>query len=389
MTTTTTTTASRETNLVVGIPSSLSSSSSRRVVLSSLLGVVTSLAVTSSIGAAHAGELGSKITQAVTQSELGVSVRTSVIQGAQIMDRIDGQWERFSDRFRLGTQRSKLENRPIPRVIPEPLPLDPMVALAILKLADDVFLSLVQPMVQPQTLQSQIRTVAQLVRPAFVRSNVELSRGTVSSSSSNNNDLDENDLLRNITTAAQFNFASYVHFKAYSDLILQQGKAFDFNAFRRAFEAQMGQGLVALLLMPQLSQANLISKHPKSEQVLNAKLEQIDQLCRQLQNKGLVSLAERSILEQDQILDWMEDLGRLSFTVALDGDITLGSQLLLQEQGFRLYPDYARFAVLSLLQNIEGQEPQIEDYYFDTQYNPDPDKFEANEVVLNIVLDSV
>jgi hypothetical protein len=345
----------------------------RRTVLSTLLGTVTSIVASSS--AANAGEVGAKITKAVTQSDLGISVRTSVVQGAQVMDQLDGQWERFSDRFGLGAERSKQIGRPTPKVIPDPLPLDPATARAILDLVDEVYLSLMTPVVNRETLNSQVRKVAELVRPSFQRSKGDLPLAAG----------DEYN-LQDIKTAAEFNFASYVHFKAYSDMILQQGKSFDFNTFRRTFESQTGRQLIALLL-PQTAQQK--SDKPKSEQLLNVKLDQIDQLCQQLKSRGLLSLTERSVLERDQILDWIDDASDLSFTVALDGDITLGSQLLLQEQGFRLYPDYARFAVLSILQNIEGQEAQIEDYYFDTDYNSDPDKFEAKEVVLNVVLDSV
>jgi hypothetical protein len=71
----------------------------------------------------------------------------------------------------------------------------------------------------------------------------------------------------------------------------------------------------------------------------------------------------------------------------LDGDITLQSQILLQEQGFRLYPNFARFAIGYLMQQ-DGQQLSVMDYYFDTDYNSDPDKFEVKEILLNVVLDS-
>jgi hypothetical protein len=77
----------------------------------------------------------------------------------------------------------------------------------------------------------------------------------------------------------------------------------------------------------------------------------------------------------------------LHFSVALDGDITLQSQILLQEQGFRLYPNFARFAIGYLMQQ-DGQQLSVMDYYFDTDYNSDPDKFEVKEILLNVVLDS-
>ena len=355
----------------------------RRSVLSTIFFGVTSSFLLVPTLPSHAGEVGARITKAVTTSDLGISVRTSVVKGAQVIDKLDGKWEGFSDKYGLGAERNKQVGRPAPKVIPDPLPLDVPTAAAILKAADDVFLSLMMPIststgkVSQQILEDQITKVAGLVRPSFERSsgNIELGGG--------------DDVVRDVKTAAQFNFASYAHFKAYSDLILLQGKSFDFNGFRRNFEAQLGQQLVRIML-PQAAKEVLTPKaSPPSEQLLTSKLKYIDKLCDALKDKGLLSLTERSPLEQDLISDWVGDMSDLTFTIALDGDVTLGTQMLLQEQGFRLYPDYARFGVLALLQGIEGQQAQIEDYYFDTDYNSDPDKFEVKEVVLNIVLDSV
>ena len=350
----------------------------RRSVLSTIIFGATSSCLLIPTLPSHAGEVGARITKAVTTSDLGISVRTSVVKGAQVIDKLDGKWEGFSDKYGLGAERNKQVGRPAPKVIPDPLPLDVATAAAILKAADDVFLSLMAPLsttVKAPQLEDQITKVAGLVRPSFERSS-----GV---------DLGGDNVVRDVKTAAQFNFASYAHFKAYSDLILLQGKSFDFNGFRRTFEAQLGQQLLSVLL-PQAAKGLLMATaSPPSEQFLNSKLKYIDQLCDALKDKGLLSLTERSPLEQDQISDWVGDLSDLTFTVALDGDITLGTQMLLQEQGFRLYPDYARFGVLALLKGIEGQQAQIEDYYFDTDYNSDPDKFEVKEVVLNVVLDSV
>jgi hypothetical protein len=337
----------------------------RRDFLSALAGISVGLVPALP---SNGGEVGAKITKAVTQSDLGISVRTQVVKGAQVMDKIDGQWEQFSDRFQLGSERAKQPGKPNPKEIPDPLPLDVQTAKVILNIADEVFLSLM-PMIKSAALQEKIDKLAELVKPSFLRSKAKLDLG---------------DNIHDIRNADQFNFASYVHFKAYSDLIIQQGKGFDFNSFRRNFELKVGQRLISLLLhVPQEQKTTT-----KTEHLLDAKLAQLDQLCDVLKAKGLVSLTERSSLENDQLTDWLDDMSELSFTIALDGDITLGSQMLLQEQGFRLYPDYARFAVSSLLQNIESQEVSVEDYYFDTDYNSDPDKFEVKEVVLNVVLDS-
>ena len=54
---------------------------------------------------AFAGEVGARITKAVTQSDLGVSVRRSVVKGAQVIDSLDGKWEQFSGGFRISEMK--------------------------------------------------------------------------------------------------------------------------------------------------------------------------------------------------------------------------------------------------------------------------------------------
>ena len=89
------------------------------------------------------------------------------------------------------------------------------------------------------------------------------------------------------------------------------------------------------------------------------------------------------------------DLSDLQFSVALDGDVTLNAQILLQEQGYRLIPDYGKYATtfilgdsLRVLPKSMMEEVSVEEYYMDTDYNSDPDKFEVKEVLLNIVIES-
>eukprot|EP00978_Attheya_sp_CCMP212_P040397 scaffold219896_cov61-Attheya_sp.AAC.1 len=125
---------------------------------------------------------------------------------------------------------------------------------------------------------------------------------------------------------------------------------------------------------------------------LQRALDLVDHICDSMKSMGLLALTERSELDKDKIQDWSEDLSDLQFSIALDGDITLNSQILLQEQGFRLYPDFTRFAVTASLRKVLGnlnkQDVTSEEYYMDTNYNSDPDLFDAKEVLLNIVIES-
>jgi hypothetical protein len=110
--------------------------------------------------------------------------------------------------------------------------------------------------------------------------------------------------------------------------------------------------------------------------------------------KGLVAQMDRTDLlhETDTVDDWIQQMSDLSWTVALDNDVTIGSQILLQEQGIRLYPNYICCMMQTILRkNLLPYEQSIttEDYYFDTEYNTDPEKFEVKEVLVNINIENV
>ena len=108
----------------------------RRQVLQSSIASILSLSQFPQVS--HAGEVDAKINAAVTKSDLGLAVRESVVRGAQTMDQMDGKWEAFSDKFGLGAARKQQAEKPAPRVIPDPLPLDAALAKRILETSDQV-----------------------------------------------------------------------------------------------------------------------------------------------------------------------------------------------------------------------------------------------------------
>jgi len=312
-------------------------------------------------------------------------VRKSVVQGAQVMDQLDGKWEKFSDKLGLGAARSKQPGRPEPKIIPDPQPLNGALAARCLEVTDQVFGSVTQ--LSPSVLQQQIQKVTDTVRPSFERS---ASGGRVLELSSNR-----------LETGQQFNFASYTHFKAYSDLIIE--KNIDFRIFKPKFEEQVGEQLVALLLSPsdlsstkaaaRVSASNSNNNSSAAEgkrEALATALARIDRLCTRLVEQGIVARIDLAPLDPLTVQDWSQDLADLSWSVALDGDTTLQAQILLQEQGFRLYPNYARYAIQSVLTQLlpSTQEVTAIDYYMDTDYNSDPDKFEVKEVLVSISIES-
>jgi len=160
-----------------------------------------------------AGEVGARINRAVTTSDLGISVRRSVVRGAQMMDKLDGQWEKFSDDNGLGSERFKQQGRPKPREVPDPKPLNVGMAKQLLQLSDDSFIELTG--VSTGSLSAQIEKVDGLVRKSFERSGLNLT-GEMA--------------------AKEFNYYCYIHFKAYCDIIVDNKVPFN----RKQFEGILG-----------------------------------------------------------------------------------------------------------------------------------------------------
>jgi hypothetical protein len=308
---------------------------------------------------AHAGPLGAMITKAVTTSELGVSVRQSVVRGAQLMDQLDGQWEQFSDTHGLGTERSKQADRPSTKSIPPLKSLDTKIAKELLQTCDEVFAEVTG--ISSSQLQRKLENMKEKVQPSFQRSAV-------------------GSLAGDLVSAEQLNYLSYAHFRTYADMLLEYKT--DFVPFRKAFEQKMGERLCNLLTIVKSEDTGL----SKKAMVAN-RLYALDQMKEILVEKGLVAQVDQSPLPSDRMEDWADDLAELSFSVALDVDATLGAQLLLEEQGFRLLPCYGRYMMLHILQ-MNGQKVTIDPYYFDTNYNSNPALFEVKEVLLNVVMES-
>ena len=320
----------------------------------------------------HAGEVGARITKAVTQSDLGVSVRRSVVKGAQLIDNLDGKWEKFSDDNGLGSERFKQQPRPKPRDIPDPLPLNNELAKKILLLSDEAFLESLGSANNNVNLQSEVNKVDNLVRKSFERSGLIFT--------------DESDL-----TAQQFNYYCYTHYKAMCDILVENKLPFN----RKKFENALGEKLLPLFAPSAIELLATIPKQQSNDskfKAIEVGLKLTDEVIKNLVAFGFCAIAERNEIENEDglIADWVEDLTDLQLSIPLDGDITLSSQVLLQEQGFRIYPDFGRFMITSALQQSLGKKQSVssDEYYMDTGYSSDPSLFEAKQVLINIVIDS-
>jgi len=56
---------------------------------------------------------------------------------------------------------------------------------------------------------------------------------------------------------------------------------------------------------------------------LQTSFDAIDYILEKLRNNGFIASSERSVVESDQIEDWIDGIASCSFTIALDGDSTL------------------------------------------------------------------
>jgi hypothetical protein len=207
------------------------------------------------------------------------------------------------------------------------------------------------------------------------------------------------------TSQEEYNYEIYTHFKTYNDILIEQ--KLSFPPFMAQFRRDIGEHLLELItpLQPPPSSSDQIQNQ------LQSALDITDMMGAFWMDNGFITSWERSVPSKEDVEDFVEPFvapsgdnfsttSDLKFTLALMGDVTLQSQLLLQELGYRLYPSFERWALEQQLiacfrrnNNNSGDRDDvtiaIDDYYMDTAYNSNPDLFEVKQVLLNIVLQRV
>ena len=193
------------------------------------------------------------------------------------------------------------------------------------------------------------------------------------------------DELLRFEDAKQFNFVVYTHFKAYSELIIERN--IEFRKLRSQFEEKAGKS-IAEMIVSESKLKSLLERDDKREN-LKQVLILVDEFLSTWKEMGLVALADRPPVDDEKISDWIDDISEYEVSFALDGDVTLNSQVLLQEQGYRLYPNFCKYAIVYLMEQVSrDQKVSAMDYYFDTDYNSDPERFEVKEVLLSVQLEN-
>ncbi|GKY98349.1 hypothetical protein MPSEU_000792500 [Mayamaea pseudoterrestris] len=335
-----------------------------------MLGVASASLASTSLAAPVLNEM-------VTQSDLGISVRRSVVRAAQFIDRVDGSWEKLSDQYRLGDARKQQAGRPKPKMIPPLQPLDSQLAMQLLESADRAFLQSL-PGVSASDLNRQVQAVQSLVRPSFERSGLRLATESLSRP----------------TTAEEFNFVAYCRYKTYIEIFSEQQSSATFKQFQRDLETSIGSSVINLLL-PAETMKHLQIPRQQGTKVTRSctdqwqqAIESLEQLTSAMVARGFAAEVDSPAVDADALAEWCLDGGELTVSLALDGEATLSAQVLLQEQGYRLYPNFCRLGIQAVLEKcLSGVSVTIDDYYMDTDYNSDPDRFQVKELLLNIVLD--
>lgn len=260
----------------------------------------------------------------VTQSDLGQSIRSSIVRGAQVVDKLDLQWERLSDGLRDQKKCDPVTNRrlfdngvrkdgskignPVLGALctPEPLnKLDLTLVSTILDLEEEAAVDTLR--VDGVTLTKRQQEVETLLRPAFARAE-----------SSTPQD-DEQSIRRQA-----FNRDLYARTRTYGEFIQSREIA---RKLERAWGDRMLQTLA-----PNANRENFRSPFPKPDEedtqpydegaLLDA-LGALSVALNKLQEGGLIGHWEISIPEDDY---WNV------VTVAVDDDISIDGQILGRER---------------------------------------------------------
>ncbi len=311
----------------------------------------------------------------ITDSSLGKAVRKSTIQGAKIVDNLDEKWERFSDSLRdqnkcdENTGRRLFDNgfrrdgvtrigNPVLGALCNPVALSPLNQDFGNVILDYAFSSAAQVTTATATttttdimnakvdsgnadfqrnmekLQKSKDAVGSLVQPSFERSIAKI---------------DEQNI--NERQRQQYNFAMYTSIKAMNDeFVSSSSPSSSFSNMAKQFYLSWGNTLTSNIA-PNANRNDYSSPFPTMDDEFEDydynKNDLLDSLgilnvaLKELQRNGLIGYFEISVP--------YDDYGSV-VTVAVDDDITLGSQLLLREQGVRMNGSFVEALVRSVME---------------------------------------
>ncbi|KAL3787119.1 hypothetical protein HJC23_013100 [Cyclotella cryptica] len=360
--------------------------------------------------------------------DLSQQIRKSAVRGAKLIDEIDGKWERFSDDFGLGEKRNmpKVDNLNVmvsggssSAGEGTQTNFDAKFASVLLQECDLVSVCVYVCVLFNFQLCSRVGIIqARLFDclKAFLKTyKVLQSHSLLSAQDLSSRVTEIQKLVRKSffsskdvkpTPQEDFNYELFTHFKAYNDILVE--KKVVFPPFFDEFERVIGKRILELAIPLQSSLSSLSSSKNVKDQLNNA-FQTAESIGTLFVDSGFITSWERSVPSKDDVEDFIEPYlasaadnfyvpSDLKFTLSLNGDVSLNSQLLLQELGYRLYPSFGRWLLqqsLMLCFSSNGDRydqrgdvrVNIDDYYMDTSYNSNPDLFEVKQILLNVVLE--
>lgn len=241
-------------------------------------------------------------------------------------------------------------------------PLSPAFASALVSLCDAAFLA--ASSLPAASLLSAVSATESLVTPSFAPPPPpDPSRTSLFAARAPPPPPDE---------AAELDYRLYCRFRAYSELLPKSSSP-------REFERLLSSALADYLLPPPAGA-------PASLPVAGA-ISQLSACLSPLASLGFISGFELAPPTADDLEDYADGISNLSLSLAVSGDASLRSQILLQEAGCRLYPSLARLAAQGVLARfkVDGCERvEVLDYYLDPLYNSDPRRFEVKQVLVDV-----
>ena len=137
----------------------------------------------------------------------------------------------------------------------------------------------------------------------------------------------------------------------------------------------MGSEILALLKIPLPSTPTLDSC---CSTLVNA--------LEDLKSRGFLARATLSDVTEEALEDFADGLDT-TITVAVDTDVFQSSTILLSEQGFRLFtPSLTSFLSQYIFSTLPKTTTDVTEYFMDTSYSSDPEKFEVKQVLVNCEL---
>lgn len=312
----------------------------------------------------------------ITDSSFGKAIRKSTIQGARIIDNLDEKWERFSDSLRdqnkcdENTGRRLYDNgfrkdgvtrigNPVLGALCTPVALNGFNVEFGNRILEYGFNSAVDEVTsfassssstassstKPSIVESRVKiqqmidSVETLVKPSFDRSIAKVDEGRIE------------EIQRQ-----KYNFAMYTNIKAINDVIsssttgLSSSSPSSFSNMAKEFYVSWGKTLISNLA-PNANRNDYTSPFPAMEDEFEDydynKNDLLDSLG--ILNVALKEMQKNGVIGYFEISIPYDDYGSV-VTIAVDDDITLGSQLLLREQGVRMNGSYVEALVRSVME---------------------------------------